>query len=91
MMTKQKKCAEEEGTINEGKMTSIAESEMEALPPKKNHRNRIQTRQGRQKRGNSEDLKGSSNRRSLKFPKPGNHAMDADNPHPNLIQLEEKF
>jgi hypothetical protein len=76
-------------------MTSIARSEMEALPPKRNCTETADYKlgeDGKRTRRNSEDLMGSPNRCSPKLPKPDNDAMDEDNnPDLNLIQLEKKF
>ena len=92
-MTKQHKTrAKDNGTINEGKMTSLAKSELEALPPEENPTETdYKLGEDGKRRRNSEDLTGSPNRRSPKLPKPDNDAMDEDNPDLNLIQLEEKF
>ena len=62
-MTKQQKThAKDNGTIDEGKMTSIAESELEALLPEENPTERDYKLGEDGKRRNSEDIIGSPNR-----------------------------
>jgi hypothetical protein len=91
--TTTKKGADDNGTINRDNMTSIAESEMEALPLEENRAETDNNLWENGKRGrNSEDLTGSPNRHSPELPKPGNDATDDDNYSDlNLIHLEEKF
>jgi hypothetical protein len=93
-MTKQQKtCANDNGTINEGNMTSIAKSEMEALPPEENP-TETDCKLGKdgKRRRNSEDLTESPSRGSPKLLERAIDAMDEDNNADlNLIQVEEKL
>jgi hypothetical protein len=87
MIKQQKLCANDKGRINEGNMTSLAKSEMEAPPPEENlTETDYNLGKGCKRRRNSEDLTGFPNRPPPKFPKPDNDTMNEDN-NPDLILI----
>ncbi len=78
-MTKQQKThAKDNGTIDEGKMTSIAESELEALLPEENPTERDYKLGEDGKRRNSEDIIGSPNRVGMMKCRSGRALRNAD-------------